>query len=327
MIRDPTNTPAVPGGLPFDATQIQFTQSGTGAVARTVQDKLRDIVALADFATLGHYNTAVAALGNAGNYSFGGTINLPGAGQSCGITWNTSDIHLFRQGAGRLAIQLGAASGNDTAIDITNVNTVEEGSTRLRIWAYDLNAITNQSFLEIRNVRDVGTESMQYNSESQGSGTIRDQVWLFGGVEAMRLNTSKNLSIQGTLSVVSAVTSTFGGNINVSGNVNLSGASSLIAFAPAASKIIAGATSLALRNAADSANNVLVVDAGIVTLRNKIFPGTDGAAAQSASGLYAGTGVPNNANGANGDIYFRSDGGAGTTIYQRRAGTWVATGA
>ncbi len=47
--------------------------------------------------------------------------------------------------------------------------------------------------------------------------------------------------------------------------------------------------------------------------------------------LYGGTGVPTDAaiggSPANGDIYFRIDGGAATTIYQRRAAVWVATGA
>ena len=62
---------------------------------------------------------------------------------------------------------------------------------------------------------------------------------------------------------------------------------------------------------------------GITTLNNKIYPATDAAATQSAAGLYAGTGAPNNANGADGDIYFRSDGGALSTVYQRRAGAWT----
>lgn len=62
---------------------------------------------------------------------------------------------------------------------------------------------------------------------------------------------------------------------------------------------------------------------GAAIFVNKIFPGTDAGATQSASGLYAGTGAPNNANGGNGDVYIRSDGGALTTIYQRRAGAWV----
>lgn len=45
----------------------------------------------------------------------------------------------------------------------------------------------------------------------------------------------------------------------------------------------------------------------------------------SAPGMrvIAGTGAPVNANGTDGDFYLRSDGGAGTTIYQRRAGAWV----
>lgn len=47
--------------------------------------------------------------------------------------------------------------------------------------------------------------------------------------------------------------------------------------------------------------------------------------------LFGGTGVPTDAAlggaPANGDIYFRIDGGAATTIYQRRAAVWVATGA
>jgi hypothetical protein len=45
--------------------------------------------------------------------------------------------------------------------------------------------------------------------------------------------------------------------------------------------------------------------------------------AQTAIAFFAGTGAPNNANGNNGDIYSRSDGGALTTIYQKRAGAWV----
>lgn len=49
MIRDASSTPTVPGGLPFDATQIQFTALGPGAVARPVQAKERDILSVLDF--------------------------------------------------------------------------------------------------------------------------------------------------------------------------------------------------------------------------------------------------------------------------------------
>jgi hypothetical protein len=43
-----------------DASDLSFLQSGTGAVSRTVQAKERDIIALADFDTSGHYDTAKA---------------------------------------------------------------------------------------------------------------------------------------------------------------------------------------------------------------------------------------------------------------------------
>jgi hypothetical protein len=57
---------------------------------------------------------------------------------------------------------------------------------------------------------------------------------------------------------------------------------------------------------------------------NKIYPGTDAAALQTACGLYAGTGAPNNANGANGDFYLRSDGSASSSLYHKEGGSWVA---
>jgi hypothetical protein len=47
-----------------------------------------------------------------------------------------------------------------------------------------------------------------------------------------------------------------------------------------------------------------------------------GATAQGGTIAY-GTGAPVNANGIDGDIYFRVDGGLLTTMYQRRAGAWV----
>jgi hypothetical protein len=55
----------------------------------------------------------------------------------------------------------------------------------------------------------------------------------------------------------------------------------------------------------------------------KLRPATDAGASQTACTLYAGTGVPSNANGANGDYYFRSDGGVGTHIYFKSGGAWA----
>jgi hypothetical protein len=62
---------------------------------------------------------------------------------------------------------------------------------------------------------------------------------------------------------------------------------------------------------------------GKVFAASHIYPGTGGGADQDKAGLLAGEGAPSNGNGNNGDFYFRSDGGALTTIYQKRTGAWV----
>lgn len=58
-----------------------------------------------------------------------------------------------------------------------------------------------------------------------------------------------------------------------------------------------------------------------------LCPPTDAGVLQTASAIYAGTGVPNNANGGNGDYYLRSDGIAGSRFYHKEAGAWVASAA
>lgn len=68
-------------------------------------------------------------------------------------------------------------------------------------------------------------------------------------------------------------------------------------------------------------NRWSIDQSGVENHMTTFYLPTPAAASQTATATYAGTGVPSG--GANGDIYFRSDGGAGTTIYQKRAGTWV----
>jgi hypothetical protein len=60
--------------------------------------------------------------------------------------------------------------------------------------------------------------------------------------------------------------------------------------------------------------------------KGKIYPPTDAGAQQTAAGIYAGSGAPNNSNGSDGDYYFRSDGtvAGDTLIYHKEAGSWVA---
>jgi hypothetical protein len=75
-------------------------------------------------------------------------------------------------------------------------------------------------------------------------------------------------------------------------------------------------------------DKVMVFDASAsktygVTLAALLRPATPAGVAQSATNIYGGTGAPSNGDGQNGDFYFRSDGGALTSIYHKRVGAWV----
>ena len=69
--------------------------------------------------------------------------------------------------------------------------------------------------------------------------------------------------------------------------------------------------------------NINVTGTADNSLAGPLYLAKDGKTQQTATAQYAGSGAPNNANGNDGDFYFRSDGGVLTTIYQRRAGAWV----
>lgn len=64
---------------------------------------------------------------------------------------------------------------------------------------------------------------------------------------------------------------------------------------------------------------------GNVAVTGRLQPATPALAVQTAS-MFAGAGVPVDANGTDGDFYLRSDGtGAGKTcLYHREGGVWVA---
>jgi hypothetical protein len=63
--------------------------------------------------------------------------------------------------------------------------------------------------------------------------------------------------------------------------------------------------------------------AGGLRTVGRVFPGQDGGGLQGSIGFIAGPGAPNNIHGSDGDMYFRSDGGSMTTVYQKRSGSWI----
>ncbi|MEO8453315.1 MAG: glycosyl hydrolase family 28-related protein, partial [Gemmatimonadota bacterium] len=69
-------------------------------------------------------------------------------------------------------------------------------------------------------------------------------------------------------------------------------------------------------------NTALTVDE---VSAKRLFPGTPAGAIQAGCGIYAGTGAPSNANGRDGEYYFRSDtpGTANQRIYVKAGGSWI----
>lgn len=107
------------------------------------------------------------------------------------------------------------------------------------------------------------------------------------------------------------------GPVTVTGNLQVIGTS-------------AGVRTLQIQEAPGMATSpfALVDSTGAVVLaalspQGGVRPGWPGGGAVVTGTITYGTGAPNNANGADGDLFVRTDGAALTTIYQRRAGAWV----
>lgn len=86
------------------------------------------------------------------------------------------------------------------------------------------------------------------------------------------------------------------GNVTVRGTLTPTGdllPAARIVMGPAAGKIVGGATSLSLRNNADNADNVLVTDAGNVSVRGTVTPVTNAykAKARNTSSTSVGTSI------------------------------------
>ena len=157
------------------ASKLSFTQTGTGATARTVEAKLKDVVSVKDFGAVGDGTTddtaavqaaltaAFAVFFPAGNYLFTGSLNLrngnsligPGNSNSNTDTqYYLGNAKLVFSGAGSACIKL--ASGTVPYaigfIGISNLTIMAIEATG-RPWIFDLPDLTeaNFSFVSARN--------------------------------------------------------------------------------------------------------------------------------------------------------------------------------
>jgi hypothetical protein len=155
------------------------------------------------------------------------------------------------------------------------------------------------------------------DSEGNSSGSITkantsSSIALLGGnlteaAGASNWNQYDKFFPGGTLAGNFGVTPS--GNIYIAGTaVNITGTNPALLLSGSANWIVANSTTRSSQ------------------FYGSISPGS-AASTSGTCNFWTVTGVPGAGLGANGDFAFRSDGGAGTCIYQKRAGSWVATGA
>jgi hypothetical protein len=89
------------------ASKLAFTQAGTGATARTVDSKLKDVVSVKDFGAVGDgvANDTVVIQAAINSLSTGGTLTFPPGNYKCnsGLTVSANDVILVFEGGAKLS--------------------------------------------------------------------------------------------------------------------------------------------------------------------------------------------------------------------------------
>ena len=138
--------------------------------------------------------------------------------------------------------------------------------------------------------------------------------------------------VTGTLAVSGKITGSAGLDatapvnlIGSLGTLSLDATGILLDFSRAGNNFVRATNAAGVLMLGVAAQNpaLTVMTTGAVQVVKTFYPPTTAGAAQAANAFAVVTGAPSNANGANGDLCWRTDGGAGTTIYHKRAGAWV----
>ena len=157
----------VPGGM--TAADLLFLQSGTGAVARTVQSKLRDVVSVKDFGAVGNGVTDdTAAIQAAVNAA--AAVYVPAGTYVVNIVTLNANTELYGDGAASIIKQSASFVGNSQGS--LYVNSGSAGSQVNNIVIRDLRVegtnISSPTFSEFKHlvslngVRNVLIENVQF---------------------------------------------------------------------------------------------------------------------------------------------------------------------
>lgn len=197
-----------PIAIPLPATNVTFTPSGAGAVARTVQDKLREIKTSGDNPTIGVSNIFIATGDTAitsgvRNIAIGGADTVAPAGAA--LAANTT-------GSSNIAIGPGALKSNTTGSSLA----IGEGALR---------------------AQTTGTENMGIGGGSGSSITTGNTNVIVGGGSGGFISTGNNNVTLG----VDSLHGTVGSEITGSDNTAIGTSSLQAAITTAGSNTAVGA--------------------------------------------------------------------------------------
>lgn len=220
------------------------------------------------------------------------------------IQRETSTGHtLIGSGSGLTRI-IGNAALNGTANPLLFIGDANDNGTKGIILNMPTGVGNGTSIVDWQ---EAGVDKWQiYKLASDPSLYFRDmvnarmQLTLTPGASASASTTT----IGSRVTISDALTITTGGQTITAGNLTLTAGDLIvtagkIVISTAVSKIVPGATSLSLRNNADSADNLIITDVGAATLRDKF---TAGAATSATSTITAASGTILTLNGNAGGL-------------------------
>lgn len=228
----------VPGATSFAVTET------TGTTDNLLVADIGDVTIRRDLAvnrslgvTLNATVGGTLGVTGIGTFATGLSVTTGGATVNGGLTVNSMPGNVLVLSVGTAAV---AVTGT---LDVSSTTTLAAGlvmtatASQLRPGATSFAVRNNAGTLDNLLVVDAGDVTVRHNLTVSNNGTI-------------------------------AVDLTVNGNITNAGQIRMNAA---------ASQLRPGATSFAIRNNADSANNLLITDAGVVTTRDQLVVTTGGA--------------------------------------------------
>lgn len=258
-------------------------------------------------------------LGNAA----GDTLTINAGTWTYGANWTatrTSALVAGEQVVLTQQVSVTGDAGGTSAFAGTFFNTVVGGANHVQtargaVSTLDLGgsaditgAIGHLYRITITGTGDVdAAQSLRTSLQLNSAGNLADASGIFVG--------NPVLASTGTITKFRAITTPALGNALIAECIGISIANMT------GSPIMTGIESEL--SAGSGKKNLNITGTADNSLAGPLYLAQDNKTQQTASAMLAGTGAPNNANGNNGDYYFRGDGGVATHIYFKSAGTWA----